>query len=298
MQRRAQRRPQNPSRAAAETAQKKAPRNAQAAKQFPDHRPVALQQHQQASALGHTSHPLHGTIAAHSNGSPAPIQAVFTGDAAKILDIVCTRDDAPAIIKLLHKNLSEIESEITIGLLSGGKVNFNFSENSINLNAKLITDALAMAREEEAGWEEVLTSLYAQIAHEMRHAFDFNNGKADFVSGVITETSQIWGMYKAELNAWSSESRAYIERGALDDPLVLGWIGFDPTNVDMDNLIWARLAQYTDGAFQSNFPEGWRGDTWEKKMQARVVGNDELLGYITGLQEKVTARYAKASESD
>jgi hypothetical protein len=207
---------------------------------------------------------------------------------------------APDIFKTLFKQLNDSPKEITIALMSGGAcANFDPGANTISFNAKAINDALAMEHEKEAGWEAQKAFVYATVSHEFRHAYDSNVAGISMLSGEMSEVGEVWGLYKTELNAWQSEARAYLEhpdsstKAIKDNKLIQGWLSFDIGSEDQSNEIWDRIIRYTNGAFQGRFPEGWRGDTWGKKMRIKFMANDELKLHAVTLAQKFVQRYAE-----
>jgi hypothetical protein len=216
------------------------------------------------------------------------VQGKFTGDAFKVFDLLNTLNP-PAIFSLLFKKLHELQdTDIAINLYKGGSpMNFNYGDSSINLNAKSIMDAITMAQKKEDGWESLLAFVFSSASHELRHAYDFYISKLQFPKGKVTEFSEIWPLYKTELNAWGSEARSYLEMGELENELLQSWLSFDSESEDASNMIWSRLKGYTDGVFQYNLP----GDkfTWDAKMKAKFMKSG-LIDHILTLQTKMKGR--------
>jgi hypothetical protein len=122
----------------------------------------------------------------------------------------------------------------------------------------------------------------AGACHEMKHALDI-------ISGTVGNPAFAQGMAKldtiitTELNAWLSEAKSYFySRGV--DPVVRGWLEFNPNRWDDRNQIWSRLKNYTFMVFeQLDIPSDDLENRWSHFR-------DRLYGPSGSLTPKILIR--------
>ncbi len=214
-----------------------------------------------------------------SKSSEPTIQGKFEGAGAAVIKLLSTMEGSPAILNLLYRKIEALPEKIQVNLTTGRlPMNYNFSNHSLELNGTLIRHGLGAKHENEKGWQKTMAFIYASASHELRHINDL------LIDGVFSsnpsgEFKDIVGFYLTELNAWQSEARAYLEKGEMDQPIVKSWISLNPEAVNLDNEIWGRLKQYTNGAFQPHLPPGtnWNSRIITNKILPAIIPRMEAL---------------------
>lgn len=188
--------------------------------------------------------------------------------------------------------LEKCPEEVSVILMAGHTAHhFNYENNTLNINGTLLSHAISMKDTNS----EILQDTYSILSCEMRHAYDILIAKIPMVKGKILELTEVKGKYITELNAWSSEARAYIDIGVLDKKIVLDWESFNLESEDTENIIWQRLIHYTDVVFNSHFPNP-DGNNWSRYRDCFKHLVKEHINYLQPkVKAKIEARKAPLS---
>jgi hypothetical protein len=172
----------------------------------------------------------------------------------------------------LHEDRKEVDLRVTAGSRT-----FLFNEMAICLKAIDYERMTSGDFQSDEGKEAI-----AGACHEMKHALDI-------ISGTVGNPAFAQGMAKldtiitTELNAWLSEAKSYFySRGV--DPVVRGWLEFNPNRWDDRNQIWSRLKNYTFMVFeQLDIPSDDLENRWSHFR-------DRLYGPSGSLTPKILIR--------